>query len=144
MSDDFTEMDWPAVATAVRERMAALQLTTTRLSQLTGVSEVTIRRIRKGTPAARHQRTLSRISRGLGWPHGYLKDVAAGRDYLPHGLMIGDLIARIDARLKRVEQKLDELRRDMRCLPMGQLNKASPRARTGVSRSRVRFKASPD
>jgi transcriptional regulator with XRE-family HTH domain len=100
--------DWPAVAAAVRQRMTALQITTARLSRHAGLSEATIRSIRAGTASPRPG-TLARLSKRLGWPSGYLEDVAAGKAYLPHGLLTVDVIARIDARLARVETKLDKL-----------------------------------
>jgi transcriptional regulator with XRE-family HTH domain len=101
---------WPAVAAAVRQRMAALRITTAGLSRNTGLSEATLRNIRAGTASPRPG-TLIRLSKGLGWPGGYLEDVAGGKAYLPHGLMTVDVIARIDARLARVENKLDKLLR---------------------------------
>lgn len=102
---------WPAVAAAVRQRMAALTITTVGLARNTGLSEATIRGVRAGTASPRPG-TLDRLSKGLGWPGGYLEDVAAGNAYLPpHGLVTGDVIARIDARLARVESDLDKLMR---------------------------------
>lgn len=101
--------DWSAVAAAVRKRMKALEITAVRLARNTGLSEATIRGIRAGTASPRPD-TLARLSRGLGWPDKSLANVAAGKDYLPtHGLLIGDVIARIDARLERVESMLDRL-----------------------------------
>lgn len=97
-----------AVAAAVRQRMTALKITTTGMSQNTGLSEATIRSIRAGTASPRPD-TLARLSKGLGWPGGYLYDVSAGKAYLPHGLLLPDMIARIDARLERVESMLDKL-----------------------------------
>jgi transcriptional regulator with XRE-family HTH domain len=102
------DSDWAAVAAAVRKRMTALKITTAGLSRDIGLSEATIRSIRAGTASPRPD-TLVRLSKGLGWPGGYLKDVAAGKAYLPHGLLVVDVIARIDARLARVESKLDKL-----------------------------------
>ena len=100
--------DWSAVAAAVRQRMTALQITTVDLARNTGLSEATIRAIRARTASPRPG-TLARLSKGLGWPDGYLAKVAAGKAYLPHGLLTVDVIARIDARLARVESKLDKL-----------------------------------
>jgi hypothetical protein len=83
---------WPAVAAAVRQRMAALKITTAGLARNTGLSEATIRSIRAGTASPRPG-TLVRLGKGLGWPGGYLQDVAAGKAYLPtHGLMTPDVI----------------------------------------------------
>jgi transcriptional regulator with XRE-family HTH domain len=109
VSTDNPGSDWPAVTAAVRQRMTALKITTVELARNTGLSEATLRSIRAGTASPRPG-TLARLSKGLGWPGGYLKDVAAGNAYLPtHGLMTPDVIARIDARLARVETKLDKL-----------------------------------
>lgn len=102
--------NWSAVAAVVRQRMTALRITTVELAQNTGLSEATIRAIRAKTASPRPD-TLIRLSKALGWPGGYLEDVAAGKSYLPHGLMTTDVIARIDARLARVESMLDKLSR---------------------------------
>ena len=115
--------DWSAVAAAVRKRMAALGITTVRLARNTGLSEATIRGIRAGTASPRPG-TLARLSQGLAWPGKYLADVAAGKAWLPtHGLMTGDVIARIDARLERVESQLDKLIRALDDRPVQHNNR---------------------
>ena len=54
---------WPAVAAAVRKRMAALRITTVGLLRNTGLSEATLRNIRAGTASSRPN-TLVRLSKG--------------------------------------------------------------------------------
>jgi transcriptional regulator with XRE-family HTH domain len=68
--------DWAAVHTAVRRRMLALGLSTAGLSRESGVSETTIRYLRR--PEKRQRSTLVALAAALGCQHDYLVSVLAG------------------------------------------------------------------
>ena len=77
--------DWPAVAAAVRVRMAELSITAADLARETGLSPGTIARARHGAGASR-EATLTALSEGLGWPPGHLRGIAQGEPGEPHQL----------------------------------------------------------
>jgi Cro/C1-type HTH DNA-binding domain len=72
------DRDWPAVAAAVRTRMAELDITTAELARKADLAPATVLRARKGT-AASHGVTLRKLADGLGWSHGYLHNIASGK-----------------------------------------------------------------
>ena len=98
-----------AVAAAVRERMTALEMRTAQLARSTGLSETTIRALRKGNGGRMRGATLDAVSAGHGWPRGYLRGVVSGKPHILHGLTIPELLGGLGRKLDRLEQKLDEL-----------------------------------
>ncbi|HEX5115109.1 MAG TPA: helix-turn-helix transcriptional regulator [Pseudonocardiaceae bacterium] len=75
MRDD----DWDAVAKAVRDRMAELDMTQKELVRRSRVSESTIRQVsRNYGPRKRSRHTLEDISKGLQWPSDHLTRILDG------------------------------------------------------------------
>jgi transcriptional regulator with XRE-family HTH domain len=86
--------DWSAVGDAVEARMVARKISTAGLARKTGLSETTIRAVRKGRGNPQRV-TLSVLSTGLGWPPDYLCRVAE-REPLPvKGPALTDTVGRI-------------------------------------------------
>lgn len=65
--------DWESVHVAVRRLMERLDMSLSRLSRESGVSETTIRYLKR--PEKRQRSTLVALSAALGCPHDYLVDV---------------------------------------------------------------------
>ena len=70
--------DWQAVARVVNERMATLGLTQRELSEKSGVSVATLRKIKQGHDQRRSTTTLKAIARALGLAEDDLRRVARG------------------------------------------------------------------
>lgn len=68
--------NWEAVHAAVRRLMRGLDMSTARLSRESGVSETTIRYLRR--PEKRQRSTLVALAAALGCQHDYLVDVLVG------------------------------------------------------------------
>lgn len=68
--------DWCAVHAAIRRLMERLDMSVARLSRESGVSETTIRYIRK--PEKRQRSTLVALAAALGCPYDYLVEVLKG------------------------------------------------------------------
>src|SRR5690348_14086878 len=64
--------DWGAVAAVVNERMAARRVGQQELAQLSGVSVSTLRQVQHGAGRRVQNKTLTAISRALGWPDDHL------------------------------------------------------------------------
>jgi transcriptional regulator with XRE-family HTH domain len=68
--------NWAAVAEAIRNRVAELDVTQKDLAARSGVSESTIRQLMNNYgPRRRARHTLEDISKGLQWPAHYLSRV---------------------------------------------------------------------
>lgn len=80
MRDD----NWDAVARAIRDRMAELDMTQKELVRRSGVSESTIRQVsRNYGPRRRSRHTLEDISKGLQWPGDHLARLLGTSDATP-------------------------------------------------------------
>ncbi len=97
--------DWAAVATVVNDRMSALGLTQRELSERSGVSVATLRKIQQGDDQHRSATTLAAISRALGLTDDYLRRIASGMTSTGPGAP-GD---RVPERLESVEAQLAQL-----------------------------------
>jgi len=68
--------DWDAVARAIDERLASLDMTQAELASRAHVAPETIRELRNNLrPRRRNPRTLAAISEALGWEPGHLSRV---------------------------------------------------------------------
>ena len=73
-------MDWPAVSTAINERMTELGMTQTTLATRACVSIAVTSEIRNNTvQRTRSPRTLNALSVALGWHPDHLDAVLHGR-----------------------------------------------------------------
>jgi transcriptional regulator with XRE-family HTH domain len=69
---------WTQAARLLNQRMADLGLTQFDLASRSGVSPATIREILHGKPRQRSPRTLSALSKALGWPSGQISEIVRG------------------------------------------------------------------
>ena len=100
--------DWPAVAAALNERMAARRVGQQELATLSGVSVSTLRQVQHGAGRRVQNKTLAAISRALDWPEGYLADVLlSGQGQEPPERLDTEETV-LDA-LHRVEERLREM-----------------------------------
>jgi transcriptional regulator with XRE-family HTH domain len=98
--------DWAAVARVVNDRMSLLDLTQRELSERSGVSVATLRKIQQGDDQRRSATTLAAISRALGLADDHLRRIANGaRAATPAGADGG----RMAERLESVEAQLAQL-----------------------------------
>lgn len=108
--------DWAAVAEAIKSRLGELDMTQAELIQRSRLAPMTIRELLYNTAQRRRSgQTLAAVSEALGWPPGYLRDVADGRDpgdpdaadpVLAELAALKDAVAAISARLDAIEQQL--------------------------------------
>lgn len=72
--------DWDAVATAIRHRMAEIDMTQADLASRAGVALMTVRELQQNlTPRRRSPRTLSAVSEALGWPSDQIARILDGQ-----------------------------------------------------------------
>jgi len=108
--------DWPAVAAALNERMAARRVGQQELATLSGVSVSTLRQVQHGAGRRVQNKTLAAISRALDWPEGYLTDVLlSGQrsedvERLEDDEHVLDALHRVEERLREMSQQLAALR----------------------------------
>ncbi|SRR6266568_193532 len=108
--------DWVAVAEAMKGRLAELDMTQAELVQRSRLAPMTIRELVHNTAQRRRSdQTLAAVSEALGWPPGYLRDVAEGRDpgdpdagdpVLAELAGLREAVAAINARLDAIERQL--------------------------------------
>ncbi len=98
--------DWAAVAKVVNDRMKALDLTQRELSERSGVSVATLRKIQQGEDQRRSATTLAAISRALGLADDHLRRIASGSARPAAGHSGED---RVPERLESVETQLAQL-----------------------------------
>jgi DNA-binding Xre family transcriptional regulator len=67
--------DWGAVAAVLNERMAARRIGQQELATLSGVSVSTLRQVQHGAGRRVQNKTLTAISRALGWPDDHLSTI---------------------------------------------------------------------
>src|SRR6266568_4868219 len=105
--------DWGAVANAMKSRLAELDMTQAELIQRSRLAPMTIRELLfNAVQRRRSDQTLAAVSEALGWPPGYLRAVADGRD--PGDPDAGDpelaglreAVTAISARLDAIERRL--------------------------------------
>lgn len=71
--------DWQAVADAITDRLAELEMTQQELADRSGLSVTTIRQLQRNYSARkRSPRTLADISEGLRWPPNHLARILEG------------------------------------------------------------------
>jgi DNA-binding Xre family transcriptional regulator len=104
----YPDEDWSAVADAVNARMIHKRIGQKALSDASGVSVATLRRVQHGAHGRRVQnQTLTAIARALDWPDDYLIRLLRV-DAAPTGL--GQITEEnILAGLHRIEQHLDDV-----------------------------------
>ncbi|WP_322756430.1 helix-turn-helix transcriptional regulator [Frankia sp. Cas3] len=101
--------NWPAVAVAVNDRMAALRIGQQELADLSGLSVSTLRLVQHGASRRVQNKTLTAIARALDWPDDHLIRVLVGNQVsdAPGGATDREILAGIG----RIEQRLDDLAR---------------------------------
>ena len=103
--------DWPAVADAVRARLAELDLTHAAAAQRAGVAPMTFRELVQGTDRRRSARTLAAVSEALGWAPGHLAAVARGEDTPATGDLAAEL-AELRREVRTLRARVDALERN--------------------------------
>jgi transcriptional regulator with XRE-family HTH domain len=108
--------DWASVAEAIKSRLAELDMTQAELIQRSRLAPMTIRELLYNTAQRRRSnQTLAALSEALGWPTGYLRALAEGRDpgdpdaadpVMAELAVLKGAIADINARLDALEQQL--------------------------------------
>jgi hypothetical protein len=108
--------DWAAVAEAMKSRLGELDMTQAELIQRSRLAPMTIRELLYNTAQRRRSdQTLASVSEALGWPAGYLRAVADGRDpgdpdaedpVMAELALLKGAISDINARLDAIEQQL--------------------------------------
>ena len=107
--------DWPAVAAALNERMAALRVGQQELAHLSGVSVSTLRQVQHGAGRRVQNKTLSAISRALDWPDNHLTGVLISdrcepvAETSPGSDDVAATLHRVEERLQEVVQQLAHL-----------------------------------
>ncbi len=101
--------DWPAVAHALNERMAARRVGQQELAQLSGVSVSTLRQVQHGAGRRVQNKTLTAISQALGWPGDHLTRVLLTSHQARPAAQVEGGGDQVLAALHRVEQHLREL-----------------------------------
>lgn len=108
--------DWGAVAEAMKSRLGELDMTQAELIQRSRLAPMTIRELLHNTAQRRRSdQTLAAVSEALGWPAGYLRAVAEGRNpddpdtgdpVLAELAALKEAVTTINARLDALEQQL--------------------------------------
>jgi DNA-binding Xre family transcriptional regulator len=100
--------DWGAVAAVVNERMAARRIGQQELANLSGVSVSTLRQVQHGAGRRVQNKTLTAISRALGWSDDHLSEILLGAGQLPPRRTDPGPVDRVNAEmLRQVEAHLD-------------------------------------
>jgi transcriptional regulator with XRE-family HTH domain len=109
------DQDWEAVAKAVKERRVELGMRQKDLATAAGLDASTIRNIETQARSRFEPLTLSRVSKALDRPSGWLQAVSEGTDLseIPEGASgadatLDDLIAERDRIEQLIRQKLRE------------------------------------
>jgi hypothetical protein len=108
--------DWGAVAGAMKSRLAELDMTQAELIQRSRLAPMTIRELLfNSAQRRRSDQTLAAVSEALGWPPGYLRAVAEGRNpgdpdagdpVLAELAALKEAVTAITSRLDAIEQQL--------------------------------------
>jgi transcriptional regulator with XRE-family HTH domain len=109
--------DWDAVAAAIQQRLAELDMTQAELANRAGVALMTVRELQHNLkPRRRNPRTLAAVSEALGWPAEHLSAVLAGHEpgdpdaedpVLRELDEVKETLTAITARLDAIERRLD-------------------------------------
>lgn len=107
---------WAEVAQVVKDRMAELSMTQRELSEKSGLSTATLRKVNPDKPQRLTQSTLTGISRALGFAEDHLWRVSRGEPTTgePGGLSV------LRADLAEVQAEVRELRARVETLESGQ------------------------
>lgn len=97
---------WAEVAQVVRDRMAELSMTQRELSEKSGLSTATLRKLNPDKPQRLTQSTLTGISRALGLPEDHLWRVSRGEPVT--GVPGGELSA-LRSEVARLTERVDAL-----------------------------------
>jgi transcriptional regulator with XRE-family HTH domain len=108
--------DWAAVARVVNERMHERGITQRELSDRSGVSVATLRKIQRGVDQDRNRTTLANVSRALGFPDEHLWRVSVeGKPFdtttnteKPTIATIQDELVEIRQRVEAIERRLEQ------------------------------------
>ncbi|MBT0773168.1 helix-turn-helix transcriptional regulator [Kineosporia sp. J2-2] len=103
--------DWPAVAAALNERMAARRIGQQELARLSGVSVSTLRMLQHGASRRVQNKTLEAIARALDWPEDHLIDILVTAHQpaslrQPHDEPTAVVLSRIEWQLRDVSDRL--------------------------------------
>jgi len=109
--------DWAAVAQAINQRMAELDISQRELTDRSGVSKAIVGELQNNsTQRRRSRRTLEALSTALDWHAGHLTAVLAGhlppRQGEPTPRSADDLpgrLAVVEHQLREIRQKLEGL-----------------------------------
>jgi DNA-binding Xre family transcriptional regulator len=108
---------WAEVARVVKDRMAELSMTQRELSEKSGLSTATLRKVNPDKPQRLTQSTLTGISRALGLAEDHLWRVSRGEPTT--GEPAGGLSV-LRADLAEVQAEVRELRARVETLESGQ------------------------
>lgn len=102
---------WTEVARVVKDRMTELSMTQRELSEKSGLSTATLRKVNPDKPQRLTQSTLTGISRALGFPEDHLWRVSRGEPTT--GESVGELsvlradLADLARRVEALESRAD-------------------------------------
>ncbi len=106
--------DWDAVASAIRARLAELDMTQADLAARAGVALMTVRELQHNLqPRRRNPRTLAAVSEALGWPGDQLARILEGEpavDVDKDDPVLAELDA-VKADLTAIFRRLDAIER---------------------------------
>lgn len=110
--------DWAAVARAINQRMAELDIGQTELIKRSRLAKQTVSEIQNDSRRRnRSPRTLEAISTALGWNPGYLAAVLEGRTPPapdePHARSADDITGRLDVIEYRLDAVVEQLRQEV-------------------------------
>ncbi len=101
--------DWPAVAAALNERMAARRIGQQELARLSGVSVSTLRMLQHGASRRVQNKTLEAIATALDWPADHLIGILVTlQPPMPTGDGAQDQVVTVLARVERQLQQVNE------------------------------------
>jgi DNA-binding Xre family transcriptional regulator len=112
--------DWGAVAAVVNERMAARRVGQQELAQLSGVSVSTLRQVQHGAGRRVQNKTLTAISRALGWPDDHLSAILLNSSSTPpsradtnqaNNSQTAETLNRLETHLNDISQRLAAIER---------------------------------
>ena len=108
--------DWAAVASAMKARLADLDMTQANLVQRSRLAPMTIRELLYNSAQRRRSdQTLAALSQALGWPPGHLQAVAESRTAEDHDggdpvlaelVALKDAVTALGSRIDAIEQQL--------------------------------------